>query len=70
MNRNIITLPDNLANSLRDHLVKSSFATLDDLVLYILQEYLDHFDQEEDDLQPDPEKDREVEERLKNLGYL
>lgn len=63
-----IHIPQELHRRLQAHLEKSVFSSLDDLVAFALQEYLERQHTAE---QTDAEDaDKIIRERLKNLGYL
>ena len=57
---------DNLAADLTGFLKETSFKTLDELIEFILKDYLDN---QQADLNKTENK-KILEERLKNLGYL
>jgi len=64
----MIRIPDPLLDELAKFHEESIFPSLDDLIIYILQEYLD---KKNASPQNDRNSDDEiVQERLKNLGYL
>ncbi len=64
-----INIPDQLLKAVEARLNKSPFATIDDLVLYLMQSYLDAADGQNSTNQT-PEEAEEIKKRLKNLGYL
>ena len=67
-NQNIINIPDALYRELLTRQKESIFPTLDDLVAYILQDYLDKQKNKSGD--KEDETQQVIEKRLKNLGYL
>lgn len=64
----IIGIPGPLYEKLEDYQKKSIFSSLDDLIIYILQEYLDK--QSTSSAGEKKYEDEVVQKRLKNLGYL
>ena len=63
----MISLPGPLFEELAQYHKQSIFPSLDDLIIYILQEYLDKQNTQQDNEKND---DKIVQDRLKNLGYL
>lgn len=63
-----IKIPGRLYSELVKVTEKSVFPSVDDLILYILQDYLDKQEapSEQSTLQPD----EEIRKRLQDLGYL
>jgi hypothetical protein len=61
-----VNLPQPLIEQLREGMQKSPFSSLDDFILFILQDYLDRTQLKA----PAPEITEEVTRRLKGLGYL
>ena len=66
--QNIINIPDSLYLELQTYQKQSIFPSVDDLVSYILQDFLDK--QKSDSERQEKDIERVIEERLKNLGYL
>jgi len=60
-----IEIDDNIAQRLQQHLEKSSFSDLDDLVRFVLEDYLRA--QQESGRNTD---DQDINDRLKDLGYF
>ncbi len=60
-----IEIDENLVQRLQQHLEKSSFSDLDELLRFILQDYLRA--QEETGRNTD---DQDINDRLKDLGYF
>ncbi len=64
----IVKIPDTLYKELENFHKQSIFTSLDDLIVFILQEYLDKQSASTDKNEKDT--DKIIKERLKNLGYL
>jgi metal-responsive CopG/Arc/MetJ family transcriptional regulator len=64
----IVKIPDTLYKELENVHKQSIFPSLDDLIIFILQEYLDKQNASPEKNEKDAEKI--IKERLKNLGYL
>ena len=64
-----IKIDDVLLSRLKEYQKQTSFKNIDDLIGYILTQYLDSTNT--DSNKPDSKSDSdELNERLKNLGYL
>ena len=68
-NTKSIQLPDKLMDDLNLHLEQSSFKSVDDFILYILQNYLDQQTSEKNQ-KKSTNDDAEVMKRLQDLGYM
>ena len=68
-NTKSIQLPDKLMADLNLHLEQSSFKSVDDFILYILQNYLDQQTSEKNQ-KKSTNDDAEVMKRLQDLGYM
>jgi hypothetical protein len=64
-----IKIPELLYNALKLQFKKSSFNSVDDFIIYILQNYLDQ-QKIEVDSNMQSKDDAEVLKRLKDLGYM
>ena len=64
-----IQLPGKLLDDLNSYLRQSSFKSLDDFIIYILQNYLDQQKSEQGDKQSSND-DEAVLKRLEDLGYM
>ena len=64
-----IQLPGKLLDDLNSYLRQSSFKSLDDFIIYILQNYLDQQKSEQGDKQSSND-DAAVLKRLEDLGYM
>ena len=64
-----IQLPGKLLDDLNSHLKQSSFKSVDDFIIYILQNYLDQQKSEQGDKQSSND-DEAVLKRLEDLGYM
>lgn len=60
-----IKLPDELLIETETKLRNSEFVTMDELVTYLLQRYIDDKSERQN-----PVAEVEIKKRLKNLGYL
>ena len=64
-----VNIPDHLFGQLKSYLEKTSFKYVDDFVTFVLQDYLDQNEpQENKNLSQD--ETEEITKRLENLGYL
>lgn len=64
-----VNIPDHLFGQLKGYLEKTAFNSVDDFVTFVLQDYLDQNDpQENKNLSQD--ETEEITKRLENLGYL
>lgn len=64
-----IKLNSDLVKRLKSYQQQSSFKNFDELIEYILSDFLDKTESRQDD--PDEKSDKQkLNERLKNLGYL
>lgn len=64
-----VNIPDHLFGQLKSYLEKTDFNSVDDFVTFVLQDYLDQNDpQENKNLSQD--ETEEITKRLENLGYL
>ncbi|MCD4693236.1 MAG: hypothetical protein K8R79_10000 [Calditrichales bacterium] len=64
-----VNIPDHLFGQLKSYLKKTAFNSVDDFVTFVLQDYLDQNDpQENKNLSQD--ETEEITKRLENLGYL
>ena len=64
-----VNIPDHLFGQLKSYLEKTAFKSIDDFVTFVLQDYLDQNDpQENKNLSQD--ETEEITKRLENLGYL
>lgn len=64
-----VNIPDHLFGQLKSYLDKTCFKSIDDFVTFVLQDYLDQNDpQENKNLSQD--ETEEITKRLENLGYL
>lgn len=64
-----VNIPDHLFGQLNSYLEKTAFNSVDDFVTFVLQDYLDQNDpQENRNLSQD--ETEEITKRLENLGYL
>ena len=61
-----ISIPKNVFSQLESELKHSVFSSVDDLALFILQNYLEQKNRAE----PETGDEEALRERLKNLGYL
>ena len=68
MNLKTINIPFELYNAIEEQLLEFGFESVDEYVTFILQELLKGDEVEKTILNPDEEK--RVEERLRDLGYL
>ncbi|MBN2425499.1 MAG: hypothetical protein JXR46_00340 [Calditrichaceae bacterium] len=64
-----IRIPDHLHNELQKHLSKTAFKDVNELSVYILQNYLEQKDKM-NLTGSSPEECEEIRKRLENLGYL
>lgn len=64
-----INIPEQLLKEVEARLNESPFVTINDLVLYLMQSYLDAADGQNSASQTREEAE-EIKKRLKNLGYL
>ena len=62
-----VSIPASLLEQLEDVLHQSAFSSVDDLVLFILQTYLE---QNPASKEISADEEEAVRERLRNLGYL
>ncbi|MBN1407574.1 MAG: hypothetical protein JW956_07290 [Calditrichaceae bacterium] len=65
-----IQLPVKLIDELRLHLKRSSFKSVNDFIIYILQNYLDQQSIDSTAIKSSEEDDAEVMKRLQDLGYM
>mgnify|MGYP000146157867 CR=1 FL=1 len=63
-----VIIPAALYTELQAYLTGSVFASIDDLVAYVLQDFLER--QNKTSNPPSEENQKIIEDRLKNLGYL
>jgi Arc/MetJ-type ribon-helix-helix transcriptional regulator len=63
-----ILIPQELYRRLQAHLKNSVFSSMDDLIAFALQDFLDRQNTTGGDTAADA--DKIIQERLKNLGYL
>ncbi|MGD9898975.1 MAG: hypothetical protein AB7T22_07595 [Calditrichaceae bacterium] len=64
-----IQLPDKLWRELEKYLGETSFTSIDDLVLFVLQDFIDQSGIKNENGYSDNESD-EIKKRLEDLGYL
>lgn len=65
-----ITLPDRIASRVEARLPRTSFETTDEYVAYVLEEVLARVDDATGGEEYESVDEREVESRLKSLGYM
>lgn len=68
-NTQSIKIPEPLLDNLKLHLKQSSFNSVDDFIIYILQNYLDQQTKENSQTKSSND-DAEVLKRLQDLGYM
>jgi len=68
-NTTSVKLPDQLIADLNLHLKESSFNSVEDFIIYILQNYLDKQGSELNS-EKSSDDDAEVMKRLQDLGYM
>ena len=68
-NDKLINLPEKLFSALSSHLQRTSFKSVEDFVVYILQDYLDQQKSETMNEQQSGD-DVSVLKRLEDLGYM
>ena len=64
-----VNIPDHLFGQLKSYLWKTAFKSIDDFVTFVLQDYLDQNDPQENKKLSQDETE-EITKRLENLGYL
>ncbi len=64
-----IQIPDTLRENLENYMRETSFTSVDDLVLFILQDFIDQTEDSSEKGYSDNESD-EIKKRLEDLGYL
>ena len=64
-----VNIPDHLFGQLKSYLGKTAFKSIDDFVTFVLQDYLDQNDPQENKKLSQDETE-EITKRLENLGYL
>lgn len=64
-----VSLPDHVLDRVDDRLPRTNFDTADEYVAYVLQEVLARVEDAGDD-EYESVDEREVENRLKSLGYM
>ena len=67
-NTKSIQLPESLVDELKLQLKQSSFKSVDDFIIYIIQNYLDQLTDKENHSKSSD--DAEVMKRLQDLGYM
>jgi Arc/MetJ-type ribon-helix-helix transcriptional regulator len=68
-NTKSVQIPEKLLGSLKLHLKQSNFKSVDDFIIYILQNYLDQQTTEKSQTKSSND-DAEVLKRLQDLGYM
>ena len=66
MNKTTISIPTSLVDKIKKHI--KDFESVDEYVTYVLRETISNVEEEEDIFTEEEEK--QIEERLKSLGYL
>ncbi|NMC06580.1 MAG: CopG family transcriptional regulator [Candidatus Lokiarchaeota archaeon] len=67
-----VKIPASLHARIEKRLPSTGFPTVSDYVAYLIREVLDSIEREEKKDKKDftPEEEREIEDRLRNLGYI
>ena len=68
-NTKSIQLPEKLVDELNLHLEQSSFKSVDDFIIFIVQNYLDQLASQKNHTKTVAD-DEEVMKRLQDLGYM
>ena len=68
-NAKSIQLPEKLVDELNLHLEQSSFKSVDDFIIFIVQNYLDQLTSQKNHTKTVAD-DEEVMKRLQDLGYM
>lgn len=68
-NTKSIQLPEKLVDELNLHLEQSSFKSVDDFIIFIVQNYLDQLASQKNHTKAVAD-DEEVMKRLQDLGYM
>lgn len=62
-----ITIPEHLHRKLEEHRQTTAFASLNDLITFVLQDYLDQQEQPQNSQEQD---EASLKKRLRDLGYM
>ncbi|MFX0102694.1 MAG: CopG family transcriptional regulator [Candidatus Hodarchaeota archaeon] len=66
-----IDLPESLFNRIQNRLEKTDFKTVSEYVTYLVREVLNNIEEDEGNKKAfTEEEEKEIEERLRNLGYI
>lgn len=66
-----VDIPESLFNRIQKRLEKTDFKTVSEYVTYLVREVLNNIEEEEGKKKAfTPEEEKEIEERLRNLGYI
>ncbi|MBD3188721.1 CopG family transcriptional regulator [Candidatus Bathyarchaeota archaeon] len=66
-----VKLPDSLHKRIEKRLPNTEFKTVSEYVTFLVREVLNNIEKEEDDQKAfTDEEEKEIEERLRNLGYI
>ncbi len=70
-NNKKVDIPLSLYKKIEARLPKTDFKTVSDYITFIVREVLNNIEKDEQD-GPDytPEEEKEIEDRLRNLGYI
>lgn len=68
---NSIEIPSSLFDRVEKRLPKTDFSSVSDYVSYLVREVLNSIEEDETKAKPfTDEEEKEIEERLRNLGYI
>jgi Arc/MetJ-type ribon-helix-helix transcriptional regulator len=66
-----VDLPESLFNRIQKRLEKTDFKTVSEYVTYLVREVLNNIEEDEGKKKAfTAEEEKEIEERLRNLGYI
>jgi hypothetical protein len=68
--KKVIQLPDDLYQEVEKRASESGFDSVDNYVIFVLKEVTSEETEEDESSGYSPKEEKEVEERLRNLGYL
>ncbi len=68
--KRVIQLPDDLYQEVEKRASESGFDSVDNYVIFVLKEVTSEETEEDESSGYSPKEEKEVEERLRNLGYL